>query len=115
LRARTAYKSFQKLKNTAGILTFDIFLSVLDISHANYLILLDLPNDLSPYTERSVGVKSITYFATSPDDSSALSSLEALHGVKMRQISCLGELARDERRNALKMKLASMGNKRTKI
>lgn len=108
------YESFQKIKNSAGILTCEVLLSV-DISHASALIYFDLPSDLRPCTERSKGRKSITYFTSSPEERASLSSLEALHGVKMREMSCLGELARNERQNALKMRLASLGNKRTKI
>eukprot|EP00427_Karlodinium_veneficum_P051560 CAMPEP_0169351524 /NCGR_PEP_ID=MMETSP1017-20121227/24839_1 /TAXON_ID=342587 /ORGANISM="Karlodinium micrum, Strain CCMP2283" /LENGTH=244 /DNA_ID=CAMNT_0009447819 /DNA_START=181 /DNA_END=914 /DNA_ORIENTATION=- len=105
----TEFEQFAELKNTCGIITLETLLSDINISYANYLIVLDMPEDLDPYLERTRGLRSVTYFATSPEEVQALQALEARFTIKMRQMSCLGDLARTERQNALKMKLQSLG------
>lgn len=109
-----AYEEFQKQRSTAAIMTWDCFLSGISTSHADYMIVLDMPIDLDTCLERSKQMKSITYFAQTQEENDAIGRLEAQHGVKMRQLSCLSNLAWTERRNALKMKLANLGSKRTK-
>lgn len=101
-------------KCLAGIIPFDLYLSSeVDISFCVNLIVFDMPDDMTPFLERASKSKSVTYFSTTPEGSNLLRDMEAKHNIQMREFF-LDEIVRDQRKTALKLKMASFSNKRTR-